>query len=76
MRKMIFTLFIIHYSLVIGGAQTWQILPNVPPAGGRWEDLWFINETTGWFVECGGQGRILKTTDGGLSFINQFQAVG
>lgn len=49
-------------------AQTWQVLPDSPIATGRFEDLWFINENTGWVVERHATERILKTTDGGITW--------
>lgn len=53
--------------------QTWQVLPSLAPSSGRYEDLWFINANTGWVVENGGGKRIYKTTDGGITFVTQFQ---
>lgn len=57
-------------------AQTWQILPSLQPSAGRYEDLWFININTGWVVENGGLKRILKTTNGGVSFAEQYRFTG
>ncbi|MBK8982962.1 MAG: T9SS type A sorting domain-containing protein [Ignavibacteria bacterium] len=37
----------------------------------RYEDLWFINENTGWVVQAG-EDEIYKTTNGGLNFTLQF----
>ena len=54
-------------------SQTWQILGSVGPTQGRYEDLWFINASTGWVVENGSLKRILKTTDGGTSFVLQYE---
>jgi len=54
-------------------SQTWQVLPSLAPSSGRYEDLWFINANTGWVVENGGGKRIYKTTDGGNTFVMQFQ---
>ncbi|MCC7159246.1 MAG: T9SS type A sorting domain-containing protein [Ignavibacteria bacterium] len=56
-------------------SQTWQTLSSLPEAMVRYEDLWFINENTGWVVEAGDD-KIHKTTDGGLSFTFQFQDTG
>lgn len=70
MRKIFFFLLL---SLTFSAfAQTWQVLNSVPPSTGRFEDLWFINPNTGWVVENGGPKRILKTTDGGVSFVTQY----
>lgn len=52
-------------------AQTWQIMPGLPEANGRYEDLWFINDNTGWVVQCGGPDKIFKTTNGGMNFVEQ-----
>ncbi len=70
---------IILLALIICGSifsQTWQILPSLAPSEGRYEDLWFINVNTGWVVENGGLKRILKTTDGGVSFTEQYRFTG
>lgn len=53
-------------------SQSWQVMSSLPTANGRYEDLWFINENTGWVVQCGSPDKIFKTTDGGLSFTEQF----
>ena len=50
-------------------SQTWQIIPGIPQADIRYEDLYFINENTGWIVD--GQ-KIYRTTDGGASIQLQF----
>jgi len=54
-------------------SQTWQVLPSLAPSPGRYEDLWFVNINTGWVVENGGDKRILKTTNAGASFTEQFR---
>ncbi len=64
----IIALFIFSSSIF---AQTWQIMPGLPEANGRYEDLWFINENTGWVVQCGSPDKIFKTTNGGLNFTEQ-----
>jgi photosystem II stability/assembly factor-like uncharacterized protein len=53
-------------------SQSWQVLPSLPTTPGRYEDLYFLNENTGWVVEAATLGRILKTTNGGASFVTQF----
>lgn len=44
---------------------------TAPVAGSRYDDIWFINPFVGW--ACNSDGKILKTTDGGDSWIQQFQ---
>lgn len=52
-------------------AQTtyWQTLQNAP-SGPRHDDGYFINENLGWVVN--GNGQIWKTTNGGITWIKQF----
>ncbi|NOS85461.1 MAG: T9SS type A sorting domain-containing protein [Ignavibacteria bacterium] len=65
-------LMILSFVLCAGtNSQTWQIMPGLPEAQGRYEDLWFINENTGWVVQCGSPDKIFKTTNGGLNFTEQ-----
>ncbi len=44
---------------------------NAPPASLRTDDIWFIDPLVGWAVNSNGQ--ILKTSDGGNSWEQQFQ---
>lgn len=44
---------------------------NAPIASSRTDDIWFIDPMTGWAVNSNGQ--ILKTTDGGNTWAQQFQ---
>ena len=69
--KQIF-LFIAILISAVSLAQQWQIMPGLPGASIRYEDLWFINTNTGWVVEAG-KDAIHKTTDGGLTFTQQFE---
>lgn len=46
----------------------WVIAPGSVPQTGRYEDMSFVNENTGWFAGP----TIVKTTDGGNSFTVQF----
>jgi len=50
-------------------AQTWQTL-NVNTLSWRFEDLQFVDSEIGWVVDGGGQ--ILKTTNGGLNWTQQY----
>jgi photosystem II stability/assembly factor-like uncharacterized protein len=65
----LFSLLIIHPRLL---SQTWQVLPGLPQTSGRYEDLYFLNQDTGWVVEAANIGKILKTTNGGINFTVQF----
>jgi photosystem II stability/assembly factor-like uncharacterized protein len=47
---------------------------NAPLASSRTDDIWFLDEYTGWAVNSNGQ--ILKTTDGGDSWIEQYKSDG
>lgn len=49
--------------------QQWQTL-NATTFGWRFEDMQFVDKDTGWVVDGGGQ--ILKTSDGGLNWNQQF----
>lgn len=69
MRK--FTILFV-VSTAITFSQTWQVLPSLPEAPVRYEDIWFINAATGWVVEAG-DNIIYKTTNGGVSFVEQFR---
>jgi photosystem II stability/assembly factor-like uncharacterized protein len=67
MKKIIFTLFIIHCSLLIANAQwVWQNSGITSPI----RDIKFINRNTGW--ACG-DGVILKTTNAGTNWAIQTQ---
>ena len=45
---------------------------NAPVASSRTDDIWFVDENTGWAVNSNGQ--ILKTTDGGASWREQLNS--
>ncbi len=72
-----FSLFTFHFSFnrLSGGgnlcAQSWHFLPNSPAQTFRHDDLWFINNDTGWVVNVSGQ--IWKTMDGGNTWTHIFQ---
>jgi photosystem II stability/assembly factor-like uncharacterized protein len=72
MKQLIYILLfllLITYTLF---SQSWQTLPGLPTTPGRYEDLYFLNENTGWVVEAAVTSRIFKTTNGGTSFTPQF----
>ena len=47
----------------------WNYLPNAPVLNDRFDDIYFVNDSTGWAVN--GQGRILRTADYGDSWTQQ-----
>jgi photosystem II stability/assembly factor-like uncharacterized protein len=65
MKKILFTLFIIHCSLLIANAQWYQQNSGTTSA---LYDVHFINQYTGW---ASGMGCILKTTNSGTNWISQ-----
>ena len=65
MKKILFTLFIIHCSLLIANAQWYQQNSGTTSA---LYDVHFINQYTGW--ACG-NGCILKTTNSGTNWVIQ-----
>lgn len=62
-----FTLFLFLFSTSV--FSQWTTL-NIPSAG-RYDDVFFINETVGW-AAGGNSGRIYKTTNGGASWTMQY----
>ena len=54
---------------ICGFAQVWETL-NANSLSWRFEDLFFVSPDTGWIVDGGGQ--ILKTTDAGLNWTQQY----
>ena len=65
---MLFWLGLVFLHFPLSG-QSWMTLDNFPQSGPRIDDIYFINQDTGWTADAAG--RIFKTTDGGLSFILQ-----
>lgn len=45
---------------------TWRLLPDSPIPPARFDDIFFIDASTGWIVNS--RGRIYRTTDGGASW--------
>ncbi len=45
---------------------------GAPMASSRYDDIWFIDEDTGWAINS--NGHILHTTDGGDHWVRQFQS--
>ncbi len=65
--KNLFLLLLLAISSTCYGQ--WSVL-NIPPAG-RYDDIFFINDSVGW-AAGGNSGRILKTTNGGTTWTQQF----
>jgi len=65
MKKLIFTILIIHFSLIIANAQWYQ---QNSGTNQNLYDVKFINKNTGWAL--GDAGIVLKTTNGGINWIN------
>ncbi len=55
-------------------AENLQWFPTNAPSQRRYDDIYFINPSTGWTVNS--DGKILKTTDGGVNWQQQFQVPG
>ena len=68
MRTPLLLVFLIAGPAIAPAAQTadWQVLPESPFAGYRWEDASFLNPQTGWIVEGGGS--VYRTLDAGASW--------
>ncbi len=75
MFKTIKTITLILSFLVttMGSAQTWKKL-NTEAYPGKQDDIVFVDETTGWYVN--GYGKIYKTTDGGNTWHMQIERKG
>ncbi|MFZ1323518.1 MAG: T9SS type A sorting domain-containing protein [Ignavibacteria bacterium] len=70
MNKNILILTLIIFSICsdITHSQTlqWKALPNSPSSTSRFEDMYFINENTGWIVHY--DGRVFRTTNAGQNW--------
>lgn len=69
-RNLYFLRFYIYYFTFCGllgnaVAQTWTKL-DTEPYPGKQDDIYFVNENTGWYVN--GSGKIYNTADGGASW--------
>jgi photosystem II stability/assembly factor-like uncharacterized protein len=53
----------------MGQIPTWSQLPNSPSGTTRHDDIWFVDETTGWSAR--GRGGIFKTADGGNTWVQK-----
>ncbi|MBC7883902.1 MAG: photosystem II stability/assembly factor-like protein, partial [Saprospiraceae bacterium] len=70
MKKILLTysLFIIAFSQSF--SQQWSNAGQIPFAN-RYDDIYFVNQETGWTVNS--EGNIFKTVDGGDNWIFQYQ---
>ncbi|MBL0047776.1 MAG: hypothetical protein IPP32_06735 [Bacteroidetes bacterium] len=53
---------------------TWKKLENAPTYKGKQDDIFFLNDTLGWYVN--GAGKIYKTYDGGESWAEKINKPG
>jgi photosystem II stability/assembly factor-like uncharacterized protein len=76
MRLLIWLLFLLSLLSVLPQliqAQTWQKL-NTEAYPGKQDDICFINQQMGWYVN--GYGRIYQTKDGGNTWTKQLEQKG
>ncbi|MFK7780747.1 YCF48-related protein [Psychroserpens sp.] len=68
----LFQLLVFFLSINLYAQATWQAAPNIfsNPNGQRFDDVFFLDENTGWAAN-GFYARIYKTTDGGLTWTEQ-----
>ena len=71
MKKLLKSIIAILILPLISVAQfgTWTLLPNAPETPDRFDDIYFITDSTGWAVNS--QGKIYKTTDAGSNWMLQ-----
>jgi len=50
----------------------WRSLTDIPVAYSRYDDVFFFNKDLGWAAN-GAEGKVFKTTDGGMNWIQQFE---
>lgn len=55
-------------------SESFRWRPTTAPPAGRYDDLWFVDESTGWAVNSNGQ--VLKTTNAGATWTLQQQLPG
>ncbi len=69
--KTFLLLFALLYSTSFIAQNYWNGLPSAPLSESRYDDVFFLNDNTGWAVN-GSEGKVLKTTDGGSTWEIQF----
>ncbi|MBS1517649.1 MAG: T9SS type A sorting domain-containing protein [Bacteroidetes bacterium] len=69
LKILIFYLLIFSFAGSVLHSQTlsWRAVPNSPLSSSRFEDMFFLNENTGWIVHY--DGRTFRTTNGGINWI-------
>lgn len=66
-QYILFCLIMLAFSsLQITAQPRWQALPNAPMTGGKFDDVFFLNEKLGWLG--GPDESVSKTTDGGVTW--------
>ena len=71
MKSIITLICFCAFSLATIAQPTWRALDNAP-SGGRFDDIFFLNEQLGWAANGPG-GTVYKTTNGGESWEQQLQ---
>jgi photosystem II stability/assembly factor-like uncharacterized protein len=69
MKKIVSLLFVSLCSMSIAQTYNWTNIAGAPTTGGKQDGIHFISKDTGWVVN--GSGKIFKTTNGGLSWLQQ-----
>jgi len=69
----IIAIILLSFQLALAQHYTWQQL-QTEPYKGKQDDIYFINENCGWYVN--GFGRIYHTTDGGATWNMQIEQKG
>ncbi len=72
----IYFLCLVFFTSEIHAQATWQQFASQPGTGSRQDDIFFVDENTGWTIEAQNtgsnrRGYIYKTTDGGNSWVTQ-----
>ena len=73
MKNHTIILCLLFFTVIFTKAQNgWNYLPNAPITSNRFDDIYFINDSTGWAVN--GAGHIWRTTSGGDTWTQQLSA--
>lgn len=76
MKKIIY-LFLVTILLITNeyySEPRWVNLPGIPQTNSRKDDLFFINNSTGWVVTS--QGQVYRTSNGGFNWVQQTTPAG
>ena len=60
-------IFQIQFSDLFSQTTEWRALPNSPVTSNRFEDIFFLNENTGWIIHS--DGKVYRTTDAGQNWL-------